>query len=160
MMKNIFKLLLFLLFDISGINALCRIVNRNKAVILWYHGICDEDFTLTKRHIPKSVFRKQLSYLKRKGYVFVSMSELLAFIKNKKKIGKSVVLTFDDGFRNIVENAYPIMKEFGAKGCFYLVSELIGKSELLWTDHVEIVVTPKNAPRQLIAFKHRFKNFR
>jgi peptidoglycan/xylan/chitin deacetylase (PgdA/CDA1 family) len=139
-MKNIFKLMLLWLLDILGINALCRMLNREKALILWYHGICDDDFNLTKRHLPKSELHKQLSYLKRKGYVFVSMTELLAIIKNRRKIDRSVALTFDDGFRNVVENAYPVMQEFGAKGCFYLVSDLIGTNQLLWTDYVETVI--------------------
>lgn len=152
-MKNKFILVLLLLLDIVGINALCRMLNRKKAIILWYHGICDEGFTLTKRHIPTSVFRKQLGYLKRKGYIFVSMSELVSVIKNKKKIDKYVTLTFDDGFRNIVENAYPIMQEFNAKGCFYLVSDLTGTPNLLWTDQVEIVIRNQRSRNFQFIFK-------
>ena len=143
-MKNLFRLPILWLLDILGINALCRWLNRKKVIILWYHGVCDEGFDLLKgyseRHIPKTTFGKHLDYLRRKGYTFINMSELIDALKNKKKIDKSVVLTFDDGFRNVVENAYPIMKEYGAKGCFYLVSDLIGKNQLLWTDFVEMVI--------------------
>jgi peptidoglycan/xylan/chitin deacetylase (PgdA/CDA1 family) len=32
------------------------------------------------------------------------------------------------------------MQEFGAMGCFYLVSDLTGTNELLWTDYVETVI--------------------
>jgi peptidoglycan/xylan/chitin deacetylase (PgdA/CDA1 family) len=149
-MKNTLKLPLFLLLDILGINALCRTLNRNKAIILFYHGICDEGFALTKRHFPKSAFRRQLEYLKKKGYVFVSLSELVAASKNKKKITRYVTITFDDGFKNIVNNAYPIMKEFGAKGCFYLVSDLIGTQNLLWTDWIETVI--RNQPGKNFQF--------
>lgn len=145
------------LLDILGINALCRMINRKKAVILWYHGICDESFCLLKgfdeRHISKSLLKKHLEHLKRKGYAFVSMTELIDAIKNKKRVGKSVVLTFDDGFRNIVENCYPIMKEYGAKGCFYLVSDLIGTNQLLWTDYIETVVRNLNKGNFQFTFK-------
>lgn len=130
--------------DFFGINALFRFLNRQKAVILWYHGICEDDFQLLKgydeRHIPKSVFENQIRYLNQKRYHFVTMTELVDALKQSKDIRKFVVLTFDDGFRNVVENAYPIMNQFKAKGCFYLVSGLIGKKELLWTDYVETVV--------------------
>jgi peptidoglycan/xylan/chitin deacetylase (PgdA/CDA1 family) len=137
---------LFLLWIINamGMNALFRVINRDKAIILWYHGICDDGFDLLKgydeRHISRSCFREQLAYLKRKGYSFVSMTELVNTVKNKGRLGKKVVLTFDDGFRNIVENAYPIMREFNAKGCFYLVTDLIVADKLLWTDYVETVI--------------------
>ncbi len=97
------------ILEISGINALFRAINQSKAMILCYHGICDDDFKLLQgydeRHIPKSVFRKQLIYLKCKGYNFVSLSTLVDRLKAKRKVEKMVVLTFDDGFRNIVNNA-------------------------------------------------------
>jgi peptidoglycan/xylan/chitin deacetylase (PgdA/CDA1 family) len=159
-----YRLLLLWLLDILGVNALCRMLNRNKAVILLYHGVCDDSFNLLKgcdeRHISKSAFRKHLEYLKRKRYVFMSMTELTDSLKNKEKVDKSVVLTFDDGFRNIVENAYPIMKEFGAKGCFYLVSDLIGTEQLLWTDHVETVIRNQQKGDFQFIFKGEKINYR
>jgi peptidoglycan/xylan/chitin deacetylase (PgdA/CDA1 family) len=139
-MRNASKKSLLWILDVFGINALCRLINRNKVLILWYHGVCDEGFKLSEKHIPKSAFRKQLEYLKRKGYTYVTMSEMLEAMENKKKLNKAVVLTFDDGFRNIVENAYPLMEEFDAKGCFYLVTGMVGEDRLLWTDQVENVV--------------------
>jgi peptidoglycan/xylan/chitin deacetylase (PgdA/CDA1 family) len=74
-------------------------------------------------------------------------------IKNKGKINKFVVLTFDDGFKNVVENAYPIMQEYGAKGCFFLVSDLIGTDQLLWTDFVETAIRNVHADDIFFTFK-------
>lgn len=149
--------ILFHLLDILGINALFRFLNRNKARVLWYHGICEDGFDLLQgydeRHVRKSLFREQLEYLKRKGYIFVTMSELVDALKSKKKVGKFVVLTFDDGFRNVVKNAYPIIRECGARGCFYLVFSLIGSNQLLWTDHIETVVRNSEAGEFQFTFK-------
>ena len=135
-----FRIILLRVLNISGINALFRIRNRNKVAILIYHGICDDGYYVTENHLPKSVFRKQLSYLKSKGYVFINMSQLMSVLEKRGEINKFVVLTFDDGFRNVVHNAYPIMVEFGAKGCFYIVSDLIGTNHLLWGDYVETLI--------------------
>jgi D-aspartate ligase len=162
-MKNIFKLIILYSLDMLGINALCRRFNRDKAVILWYHGICDDGFDLLKglddRHIPKSAFREHLRYIKSKGYVFVSMTELVTAIKNKRKIDKMAVLTFDDGFRNIVENAYPIMKEFGARCCYYLVADLIGTDKLLWTDFIGTVVRSQEKGNYQFIFEGETFNY-
>ena len=144
MMKHVLQKLVLLTLDALGVNALFRFFNRNKALIIWYHGVCDDGFDLLKgydeRHIPKSLFRKQVEFLKRKNYVFVTLSELVETIEEKKSTKKLAVLTFDDGFRNVVENAYPIMEELSAKGCFYLVSNLIGENRLLWTDYIETLI--------------------
>lgn len=132
--------LLFLL-EALGINRLFSFINRERILILWYHGVCDDDFTILRgydeRHIPRSLFRRQLAHLRRRGYRFVTMSTLTRPGHASKGRHKLVALTFDDGFQNVVRNAYPVMREFGARGCFYLVSDLIGKEELLWTDLVE-----------------------
>ncbi len=136
--------LLLIALGFLGIHAFFRFLNSKKAIILWYHGICDDDFTMLKgydeRHIPKSIFRKHLEYLIKKGYRFATMSELVRLLKDKKDVSKIVVLTFDDGFRNVVQNAYPIMKELNAKGCLYVVSDLITHQNLLWTDFIEMAV--------------------
>lgn len=142
--KNKVKSMVLFFWDVLGINSLFRLVNRNKVIILWYHGICDDDFRLLKdydeRHIPESLFRKQLRYLIEKGYVFVTMTSLVDAVKNRTLKKKLVTLTFDDGFRNVVKNAYPIMRELNAKGCFYVVSALTGGNKILWSDYIETVL--------------------
>ena len=50
---------------------------------------------------------------------------------HRQDVGKLAVLTFDDGFKNVLRNAYPAMKEQEAKGCLYVVSSLVGSRELL-----------------------------
>jgi len=136
--------LAYILLDRSGFNAVFRQLNAGKLIILWYHGICDDDFQMLRgfdeRHIPKSLFREQLTYLKEKGYQFATMTEGLELLNQKKDIHKTVVLTFDDGFRNVIDNAYPIMKELGARGCVYVVSDVLSKQNLLWTDIIEMSV--------------------
>ena len=148
--------LVLLFLDVLGVNALCRFLNRNKAVVVWYHGVCGEDFNLLKdydeRHIPVSIFRKHLWFLKKKGYSFATMSELAEGYQ-RNECGKRIVLTFDDGFRNVVENAYPAMAELGARGCYYLVSGLVGTSELLWTDYVETVVRNQESGEFVFLYK-------
>jgi len=143
-----YRRFLFKFLNLSGLNILFRFLNRKKVIILWYHGICDDTFRLLsgfdERHIQKFNFRKQLIFLKKNGYVFLTMTELIDIFTNNKKIKKMVVITLDDGYRNVVTNAYPIMKEVNAKGCFYLVSDLIGSNKLLWTDYIETVV--RNSP--------------
>lgn len=138
------KAKIFFIFDLLKINDLFVALNKNKAIILCYHGISDDDFDVLKgydeRHITRSLFRKHMEYLKEKGYRFATLTELMAKLKRKEPIGKIVVLTFDDGFQNVIDNAYPIMKEFGAKGCVYVISGLPGTGRLLWTDLVESVV--------------------
>jgi peptidoglycan/xylan/chitin deacetylase (PgdA/CDA1 family) len=148
--------LVYTLADITGLNAIFRFINRRKAVALWYHGVCDDGFKLLKgydeRHVPVSKFRRQLAYLKKKGFTFATVSEFYDIIREKKPINRLVILTFDDGFNNIVKNAYPVMAEFDAKGCFYLVSDLVNTDNLLWTDRVETAIRNRAEGEYIFSF--------
>lgn len=81
-----------------------------------------------------------MEYLKRKGYSFITMTEYVNTKKNNGEFNKNVVLTFDDGFRNVIKNAYPVMKEYNAKGCLYVVSDNTDNDTLLWSDRVETLI--------------------
>ena len=49
---------------------------------------------------------------------------------------KLIVITFDDGYRDNYVNAFPIMKEFGLKGCVFCVSDEIGKESFLRLEEI------------------------
>ncbi|MDD5217941.1 MAG: polysaccharide deacetylase family protein [Candidatus Omnitrophica bacterium] len=49
---------------------------------------------------------------------------------------KHIIITFDDGYRDNYVNAFPIMKEFGLKGCVFCVSDEIGKGSFLRVEEI------------------------
>lgn len=55
-------------------------------------------------------FEEQLVYLK-SNYHLVSVADLLAAYENRRKLhSRSVMVTFDDAYRNFAEHAWPILK--------------------------------------------------
>ncbi len=130
--------------DLLGINRLARYLNRSKGIILWYHNICPDDFTpsgsYSDMHLPVSEFKKQIQYLKKSGYNFVTLPEMTDKLEHGLSVGKMVTLTFDDGFADIAEVAYPWMKELGAKGCLYVVTDATDSERVLWPDRVALAV--------------------
>lgn len=155
--SNLFKIrdnILFIL-DKAGFNEIFRIINKNKYIILFYHGISNRNIKFSQRHFSKSDFERQIKYLKKKKYAFLNLTKLVNkqdTLKNPKH--KYVILTFDDGFKDIINYAYPVMKKYKAKGCLYVISDIISKNNLLWTDYVEVLI--RNAPNS--NFKFIFNN--
>lgn len=49
------------------------------------------------------------------------MDEALQMIKNKSIYGKYIVLSFDDGYKDIYDNAFPILKMFNYPSIHYVV---------------------------------------
>lgn len=75
---------------------------------------------------PKS-FYAQMKWLKKLGYKGISMREGMPYIRGEKT-GKVVIITFDDGFVNVLENAAPAMAEFGFTSTNYFVANQTGGS--------------------------------
>ena len=71
--------------NILGINDVFRLINRKKMIILLYHGLTLKNFNFYhRRYLPKSSFIKQIKYLKRKNYEFITLSDWVEIIKSKK----------------------------------------------------------------------------
>ena len=47
-----------------------------------------------------------------------------------------IVITFDDGYRDNYENAFPIMRKFGFKGVIFLIGEKVGSKDFLMKDQI------------------------
>ena len=73
-------------------------------------------------------FRKQVKYLIDNGWKTLTFSELHEIYKKNEPLPeKAVLITFDDGYQNNYTEAYPVLKEAGAKGNILLVWNTLGK---------------------------------
>ena len=71
-------------------------------------------------------FQAQMQALHDWGYTAIPISLLLdALIDGAELPPKPIVITFDDGNRNIYDNAFPIMKEYNFPGVFYIVGNRV-----------------------------------
>ena len=76
-------------------------------------------------HVPPKRFRFQMRLLKWLGYKGLSMGKLLPYLKGEKS-GKVVGITFDDGYRNNLTEAMPILQQLGFSATCYIISQKIG----------------------------------
>jgi peptidoglycan/xylan/chitin deacetylase (PgdA/CDA1 family) len=72
------------------------------------------------------MFEKQLTYLAANGYQSLTITAYLDAANKKSFPAKSLVFTFDDGYLDNYLNAFPLLKRYGFKGTFYVVSGKIG----------------------------------
>ena len=93
--------------------------------ILMYHRIGDEfdsPWWVTARD-----FETQLQSLRAQGYVSVWPSDLAAHQRWGWPLpAKPIMLTFDDGYLNVMEQAEPLLKKFGFHGVSYLITGRVG----------------------------------
>ena len=101
-----------------------------------YHkvGVPPPGSQLAKLWVTPEDFRRQLQYLKERGWTTLLFAELREIEEGRRKAPeKPVVLTFDDGYANNHELAFPLLKEFGMKANIFLVYETMERHNA-WHD--------------------------
>lgn len=97
-------------------------------VVLYYHEVVENGQGHSYQKIEKDKFEAQMRYLREQGYTPVFFSELKAPLPEK-----AVVVSFDDGFLSVYENAAPIMEKHGIRGNIYLPTAYIGNDPKFMT---------------------------
>jgi len=92
--------------------------------ILMYHNI---DYGEGSFFVTPENFARQMEYIKKNGYAVITLDELVKQIKSKKPFKRNeVVITFDDGYMDNFQYAYPVLKRLGFPATIFLISDFIG----------------------------------
>ncbi|HTM58543.1 MAG TPA: polysaccharide deacetylase family protein [Candidatus Udaeobacter sp.] len=107
-----------------------------RLVILRHHRVYGPDERpLYRLGVGVRVFERQLELLARLGSAPVTVAEGLAWLAGARE-GTCVALSFDDGYRDNVTRALPLLERHGARGTFYLTAGLIEDRLAPWWDRL------------------------
>ncbi len=96
-----------------------------RVAVLGYHEFA-ENLPETAMRIRTSKFRAQMQTLRQLGMTVISMDDFVAWKKGDKSIpAKSVLLTFDDGWKSVYTDALPILREFKYPFTLYLYKNYV-----------------------------------
>jgi peptidoglycan/xylan/chitin deacetylase (PgdA/CDA1 family) len=83
---------------------------------------------------------KQLRYLKDHNYVVISLDFLVEALKQNILLPpKSIVLTFDDGWRNQYAYAFPLLQKYNATATFFIFTNAIDHDLFLTWDQIRVM---------------------
>lgn len=100
--------------------------------ILYYHGVLDIPWGIHSLFVRVKDFEEQMKYLSEAGYTPIFMSE----IKQASKYEKPIVITFDDGYRDVYTYAFPILKKYNFKANAYVITGSIGADAYLTNEMI------------------------
>lgn len=94
--------------------------------VLMYHkiGARPRRVRLKGLYLGTALFARQLAELREAGYRTPPLAEVLQIPGNP---GRQIILSFDDGFRNVFQNALPLLRENRMRAIQFLVPTQIGK---------------------------------
>jgi peptidoglycan/xylan/chitin deacetylase (PgdA/CDA1 family) len=126
------------LFADGGLlRALDQVNSRRGGVILCFHEISAE---LLDAHLSDLA----------ETYNFISLDEIVERIRSGKSTIGLAAITFDDGFRDVVENSAVLAKDHGWPMTFYLPTRFIDTGEPCW--FMELDVLLNKAPKRTLQF--------
>ena len=116
---------------------------RNCLIVLTYHRIGNPDtcpFDSQVFSASAESFEWQVAYLK-KRFRILSLEEALEFVSGRHTYrGACVHITFDDGYLDNYEAAFPILRAHGVSGTFFLPTSYVGSSKIPWWDRIAFLV--------------------
>lgn len=127
------------------------IPKRPLLLILNYHRIGDASITPFDSDVFSCSTQElecQVLYLNRQ-FRIVGLPEALDLLDGRRPLREpTVLLSFDDGYIDNYELAFPVLARHGIPAVFYLPTSFIGTDFIPWWDRVASLV--KRSPRTLI----------
>lgn len=131
-------------------------------LILTYHRISshssDRNFSGScSLAVSLDIFERQIRYLK-EHYILVSLDSLIGYIRNGVLNGnatKMAALTFDDGYKDTYELAYPILRKYDVPATIFLTTQYLDREtvNLWWCELADLISEYKG--KVIIRYKER-----
>lgn len=137
--KLIARHLVFPLLVKSGVSRILAKQSKHLVLVLNYHGVIDQPQTdISVNHMSSKDFDEQISYFKSNFHI-LSLDDFIDQIHSGKPTSrKSILITFDDGYANNYDYAFPILQKHKAPAVIFPVTGLIGTNKASWYDYFDL----------------------
>jgi peptidoglycan/xylan/chitin deacetylase (PgdA/CDA1 family) len=106
---------------------------RTRFSVLVYHNVTDDNgkkMPRMKDSVSAKDFGRQLDLLKEKRFNVIALGQLHDLLVRRRTIPeRTVVLTFDDGYRSTFSRAYPLLCDHGFPASVFLATDFIGSGK-------------------------------
>ena len=96
--------------------------------VLMYHDLVRNKTDQNTSTLEIAKFKEQMDYLKANGWTTITPQQLESWVAKKESLPKkSVLITFDDGYKSTIDLAYPILKNHGFQATSFLITSRINR---------------------------------
>jgi peptidoglycan/xylan/chitin deacetylase (PgdA/CDA1 family) len=94
----------------------------NGVRILGYHRVCEEPHVLSVR---PARFREQIEAVLASDATPISLAQALDLLARGDELGRYVCVTFDDGYRDNLEHAFPLLERYAVPATIFVPTRII-----------------------------------
>ena len=125
-------------------------VSATRVPILMYHSISDNLFGKSHPYYQINTsprgFANQMRWLRANGYRTLDLTQMWTAMESGQDLSKTVVITFDDGYRDFYTDAFDAMRQCGFTATIFLATDRIkdspvrieGVDYLTWSEVSEL----------------------
>lgn len=98
--------------------------------ILMYHQVSREPHPKFQKYsVTPKIFSAQMKLLKLFGYTSINLNNYIECRKGQINLpSKPIIITFDDGLQESIDNSVPILEEYGFSAVYYIPTNYVGKT--------------------------------
>ena len=144
------KIIYFLIYW-SGLNFLYSLYARKRLYLVMYHSVSSRETSerlrgdlYTHVSIDAAQFEEQIQYLKKRGHTFITFKDLATL--DLKDVHKPTIIYFDDGFKDVQENALAILAKHHIPATLFLITGVLDRTHMLWTILYRHILTTQGMP--------------
>ena len=133
-LKTFFKIL-SITIGLFAVTLLCFwafwLSPRYVVPIMMYHQVEPIDHHEANWVTPE-IFEQHMSFLYKHKYNVITLNELVTLIQKGDKLARNtVVITFDDGYKNNYTYAFPVLKKYEFPATIFMPAEKVGQADRL-----------------------------
>lgn len=105
-----------------------------------YHRVLDP-VDITDAHlqpgmyVTSATFEMQVAFLK-ENFRILFLDELIAKIIKGEEVDRCCAITFDDGWKDNHDNAFPILQKYQVPATIFLATSFIGTNRVFWPEEI------------------------
>ncbi|SPP66146.1 polysaccharide deacetylase family protein [Nitrospira lenta] len=130
-------------YSVSGLS---RFRHQGRVIVLTYHRVVPQK-VVERQHIQPGMYMLEESFAAhiayfREHFTILSLDELLELWRTNqfKRDEPYCVITFDDGWRDNYQFAFPILRRYAVPATIFLATDFIGTTRWFWPDRMMLVL--------------------
>jgi peptidoglycan/xylan/chitin deacetylase (PgdA/CDA1 family) len=110
------------------------LLRRPGVIVLMYHRILGADRSLVGTAVER--FAAQMRWIAGNCEA-IGPEELVERARRPSRLRPAVLITFDDGYRDYHDLAYPVLRELGLPALVFLATSFMDAGGTIWTDDLQ-----------------------
>ncbi len=135
-------------------------MSGNNPIILLYHQVSPEDTKFIENYninVKPKLFDEHMKILK-EDYAPITFDEWNDAIKNNEDVSDRVLVTFDDGYKDVINYGADILSKYNLDGIWFINGGMIDNDKVFWLSQLMYLHDNNHLVKFITEFDYQFPN--